>query len=210
MHIAEPERIGSGAGRLALAVLTRLHNWHWIEPGLARSAQSYGRFTVRLLRHHGIRALINLRGDNSGSPWYDNERRSAAALGIGYADVPLSSKRLPERASLLAVLEALDAAPRPALVKCSGGADRTGFVAGLHLLDRHGAAALPAARRQTHAWPFLHWPKRHQRWIRAFFAFYEANAGGAPLRDWLRTGYDAGRFAAFLDSRGQQDAWKRD
>lgn len=195
---------------LAARLLTRLYNWHWIEPGLARSAQSYGRHTPLLLRHHNIRCVINLRGDNSGSPWYDNERRAALSLGIDYADVALSSKRLPERDSLLAVLDALDTAPRPALIKCSGGADRTGFVAGLHLLDRHGTGAMALARRQTRVLPYLHWPKPHQRWIRAFFDYVEADAGNQSFRQWLRTGYEAGAFGAYLDSRGMQKAWKRD
>jgi hypothetical protein len=197
-------------GRLPGALLSRIYNWHWIEPGLARSAQSYGRHTTLLLRHHGIRALINLRGDNSGSPWYENERRSAEALDVVYLDVALSSKRLPERDSLIAVLDAVRDTPRPAVMKCSGGADRTGFVAGLVLLDRHGPAALASARQQTGFWPFLHRPKPHQRWIRAFFDFFSADAGSRSLRNWLDTGYEAGRFAAYLDARGLEDAWKRD
>ena len=211
MSTAEHEIAPLGtAGRLAGSVLSRVYNWHWIEPGLARSAQAYGRHIPLLLRHHGIRSVINLRGDNAGSPWYDNERRAAAGLGIAYVDVQLSSKRLPDRDSLLAVIDAVRDAPRPALIKCSGGADRTGFVAGLHLLESRGRVALPKARRQTNAWPYFHLPKPHQRWIRAFFDFYAADAPNQSLRDWLRTGYEAGRFAGFLDGRGQHNAWKRD
>lgn len=195
--------------RIAAAVLTRAYNWHWVEPGLARSAQAYGRHIGLLLRRHRIRTVVNLRGDNSGSPWYETERRTAATLGIAYADVALSSKRLPERDSLLAVLAALRDASPPVLIKCSGGADRTGFVAGMALLDRHGPSALARARRQTGFWPFLHRPKPHQRWIRAFFDFYAADSGGRGFRDWLGTGYEAGRFADFLEARGLEDAWKR-
>jgi protein tyrosine phosphatase (PTP) superfamily phosphohydrolase (DUF442 family) len=206
----EPVRPGGALERLTAAMLTRVYNWHWVEPGLARSAQMYGGHVRLLLRRHGIRAVVNLRGDNAGSPWYENERRTAAGLGLVHADVALSSKRLPERESLLLALDAVRDAPRPVLIKCSGGADRTGFVAGMALLDRHGAGALERARRQTGFWPFLHRPKRHQRWIRAFFDFYAADAGGRDLRDWIRTGYDAGRFAAFLEACGLAEAWKRD
>ena len=42
-----------------------------------------------LLRHHRIASLVNLRGDNTGSPWYDNERRAAFASGY-----PRLSQRL--------------------------------------------------------------------------------------------------------------------
>lgn len=176
---------------------------------MARAAQTYGWQTPLLLRHYNIRGLVNLRGDNTGSPWYDNERKSAARLDVTYIDISLSSKRLPERDSLLEALAAVKNAPRPTMIKCSGGADRTGFVAGLYLLDKHGLDAMPLARRQLQRWPYLHLPKPRQRWIRAFFKFIEADAGGRTLKEWLETGYDAGRFEAFLVGRGQHRYWKR-
>ncbi|MEZ5670807.1 MAG: tyrosine-protein phosphatase [Alphaproteobacteria bacterium] len=199
----------SAPARLAARVVGRLFNWHWIEPGLARAAQTYGWQTPLLLRHHAIRCLVNLRGDNTGSPWYDNERRSAEGLGVTYVDVSLSSKRLPAREHLLQALDAVVQAPRPTLIKCSGGADRTGFVAGLYLLDRHGLGAMAQARRQLAYWPYLHIPKPRQRWIRAFLDFIVADTNGKPLRDWLASDYTAERFEAFLVARGQHRYWKR-
>lgn len=209
MASGQPGPLSPGA-RLLARIVSRSFNWHWIEPGLARAAQTYGWQTPLLLRHHGIASLVNLRGDNSGSPWYDNERRACANLGVAYLDVPLSSKRLPERTHLVAALDAVRDAPRPALIKCSGGADRTGFVAGLHLLECRGLAAMPDARRHLAYWPYLHLPKPRQRWIRAFLDFVEADIGDHSLRDWIETGYDAGRLEAFLTARGQHRYWKRD
>jgi len=204
----------STAGRLLARLVSRSFNWHWIEPGLARAAQTYGWQTPLLLRHHGIRSMINLRGDNAGSPWYDNEYEACARLGVAFTSLPLSSKRLPDRADLLAVVDAVREAPRPALIKCSGGADRTGLAAGLHLLERYGIAAMPQARRQLAYWPYLHIPKPRQRWIRALLDFIECDVGddlnaGGELREWIETGYEAGRFEAFLVGRGQHRYWKR-
>jgi hypothetical protein len=199
----------SPAARLLARIVSRTFNWHWIEPGLARAAQTYGWQTPLLLRHHRIASLVNLRGDNTGSPWYDNERKACADLGVAYLDVSLSSKRLPEREHLVAALDAVREAPRPALIKCSGGADRTGFVAGLHFLERYGLSAMPQARRQLAYWPYLHIPKPRQRWIRAFLDYIEADIGDRGLREWIETGYEAGRFEAFLVGRGQHRYWKR-
>jgi protein tyrosine/serine phosphatase len=189
-------------------LLSRLYNWHWVDRDLARSAQVYGRHVPRLLEHHGIRAVINLRGDNRTSGWYRNEREACEARGAAYLDVRLSSKRPPDRDTVLALLDALDAAPKPALIKCSGGAERTGFAAALHLLHKGGADALPEARRQMAFIPYFHWPKPHQRWIRVFFDYYAADQTGQPFRDWVATRYSPEAFKAFLTQRGQGDFWR--
>ncbi len=192
--------------------VARLHHFHWVDEGLARSAQSYFGHTGLLLDLHGFRALLNLRGDNSGSPWYDREKAACAARGLPLIDVTLSSRRLPHRAALLGLVDALESAPRPLLIKCSGGADRTGLAAGIHLVQRHGLAGLPAARRQLAAWPYLHLPQRQQKWLRPFFDYLEAELataeGERPLRAWLAERYDPADFAAWLDARGYAGGWK--
>lgn len=204
-------RLGPGR-RLWGRAVARLHHFHWVDEQVARSAQSYFGHTGLLLDLHGFRSLLNLRGENAGSPWYEAEKAACAARGLPLIDVTLSSRRLPHAAALQALLQAFQTAPKPLLIKCSGGADRTGLAAGLHLVGRHGLAGLPAARRQLAGWPYLHLPQRHQKWLRPFFDYLEeelrAGGGERPLAEWLAEGYDPARFAAWLDARGLAGGWR--
>ena len=86
-------------------LLDRLYHLHWVTPELARSAQPYLGFYAAFLRPHGFRTLINLRGENAGSGWWHAEKRTSLRLGIAHIDVKLSSRNLPSRANLTALIE---------------------------------------------------------------------------------------------------------
>jgi len=188
--------------------LSLFANWHWVDDGLARAAQIYGRYNLTLLRHHGIRTVINLRGENPDSAWYKAERAACEALGADYVDLRFGSRKLPQRETLLALIDTYDRMARPGLVKCSGGADRTALAAGVYLLHTRGAMAIGEARRHLRRVPYLHFPDRHQRWIRAFFDFYEADGAEMPVRQWIETHYTPEAFAAFMQGRGQHGYWR--
>ena len=162
-----------------------LYNFHWIVPGeAARSAQAYAGFLGPFLSRHGIKALINLRGPNPRYSWWRYETRVSAERGAAHLDVMLDSRSLPTRPMLAALFDAFDAAPRPFLVKCSGGQDRTSLAAALYLVHRGGWAARAAAQAQFARWPYLHFPKEHQRWLTRFLDFAVADSSGRPIADW--------------------------
>jgi protein tyrosine/serine phosphatase len=187
-------------------LLARAYNVQTVDGATYRAAQIYGRHVNVLLAHLSIRTLINLRGPNPRASWYRNARSACDALGVTLVDVTLSSRRLPERATLLDLLAAYDAARPKTLLTCSGGADRTSLAAALCLLHRTGDVA--AARRQMRLFPYLHWPKPHQRWIRVFLDFFESDSAGRPIKTWLAEGYAPERFAAFMRGRGQAGYWR--
>ena len=192
-----------------LYLQARLHNWHRVDEGLYRSAQMYGGRTAALLDSHGIRTVINLRGENPNSNWYLPERSSCESLGITYLDRSLHSRRLPEKQALADLLESFQTAEAPVLIKCSGGADRTGLAAGLYLLQKHGVSAIDAARRQLSVLPYLHLPKRYQHWIRRLPEFYVTENEGLPLDQWIQERYTTDGFADWLDARGLDGSWRR-
>ena len=119
----------------------------------------------------------------------------------------LDSRKLPTREMLVRLIECFDTAPRPFLLKCSGGQDRTSFAAALYLIHRDGWRAMPAARAQFARFPYLHFPKTHQRWLRPFLDFAQADAGGAPLAAWTRDSYTPEKLKAWLDSHGLADSY---
>ncbi|HEX4081305.1 MAG TPA: hypothetical protein VHX61_20775 [Rhizomicrobium sp.] len=180
------------------------YNFHWIEPGeVARSAQAYAGFLGPFLRAHGVQALVNLRGSNPGHFWWRYETRVCRRAGVVHVDAKLNSRQLPTRAMIVALLDAYDASPRPLLIKCSGGQDRTSFAAGLYLLHRHGPRAFALAERQFAPWPYLHWPKRRQRWLKLFFYFARERTSATSSRDWIEKHYSAHEFRSWLEARGE-------
>ena len=108
------------------------------------------------------------------------------------------SEAIVEGRSGVGPIESFDTAPRPFLLKCSGGQDRTSFAAALYLIHRDGWQAMPAARAQFARFPYLHFPKTHQRWLKVFVEFAREDAQGRPIRDWLQRGYDPVRLAGWL------------
>jgi hypothetical protein len=186
-----------------------LYNFHWIVPGeAARAAQAYAGFLGPFLARHGIKSLINLRGTNPKYGWWRYERRVTEKSGIVHRDVMLDSRNLPTREMLIALFDAFDRAPRPFLIKCSGGQDRTSFAAALFLIHRDGWGARDKARNQFSRFPYLHFPKEHQRWLRPFLAFAEEDAAGKPIAAWIGEQYDPERLRDWLAVNGHEGTFK--
>jgi protein tyrosine/serine phosphatase len=180
-----------------------LYNFHWVVPGEAsRAMQAWAGGVRGFLKHRGIRAIINLRGRNDDLDWWKQETALAAAEGIGHLDAMLDSRKLPTRDMLVRLIETFDTAPRPFLLKCSGGQDRTSFAAALYLIHRDGWAAMPRAKEQFARFPYLHFPKTQQRWLKAFLDFAAEDSGGLPLGMWIAERYTPEAAKAWLDGHG--------
>lgn len=125
------------------AWLQRSGNFHEVLAGeLYRSAQpsvaQLGQWTAA----EGLRSVVNLRGP-SRAAWYRDERDMSRRLGLHHADFPMHDDEMlsaPDAARLVALLQNL---PKPVLIHCKAGADRTGLAAALYLAsrDRPEAAA---------------------------------------------------------------------
>jgi hypothetical protein len=191
------------------APLELLYNFHWVLPGeAARSAQAFAGFLSPLLTANGIRGLINLRGHHPYFAWWRYEQRVCERHGIATFDAMLDSGKLPTPKMLVSLLDAFDASPRPFLMKCSGGQDRTSLAAALYIVHRKGWAARDEAQRQFRAVPYLHLPKPHQKWLRQLLPFAEERATGQSLSAFLRERYDPQDFAEWLSARGLSGSFR--
>jgi protein tyrosine/serine phosphatase len=185
-----------------------LYNFHWVVPGeAARAMQAWAGGVRPFLGRRGIRAIINLRGRNDDVNWWKKETADARALGIAHLDAMLDSRKLPTREMLVTLIESFDRAPRPFLLKCSGGQDRTSFAAALYLIHRDGWGAMNAAMAQFARFPYLHFPKAQQRWLKLFAAFARQDSNGAPLAQWIAQSYTPEKLKAWLDARGMQGGY---
>ena len=185
-----------------------LYNFHWVVPGeAARAMQDWAGGLGAFLRRRGVRAIINLRGRNQDLSWWKKETAIAKASGIAHFDAMLDSRKLPTREMLERLIESFDAAPRPFMLKCSGGQDRTSFAAALYLIHRDGWSAMQSARAQFARFPYLHFPKRQQRWLKAFLDFAQQDSHGLPLKDWISQRYSPQSLKAWLDGHSLADGY---
>ncbi|MBZ9797256.1 tyrosine-protein phosphatase [Mesorhizobium sp. ES1-4] len=93
-----------------------------------------------------IATIINLRGKSPGRAWYDAEIKTAKDLGIRHIDFGLSARmKLPPRQSL-ALIALMRRVPKPVLIHCQAGSDRTGLASALYL-----AALVKAGEERSEA-----------------------------------------------------------
>ena len=123
--------LGSACGVWA-GYLRLTGNIHEIEPGVYRTGQLSADTLSALIHHDGIRTVLNLRGDNPGKGWFDAEARAVRAAGADLVSIPLSANHEPDAATLGRLVSSLETSPRPLLIHCEAGADRSGLAAALY------------------------------------------------------------------------------
>jgi protein tyrosine phosphatase (PTP) superfamily phosphohydrolase (DUF442 family) len=160
-----------------------------VEPGrVYRSAQLGGPRLRDCLRSRGIRSVINLRGYSATDPALREEATVCAQLGIVHRDVNLSAVHLPPPEELRKLMEAFDSLPRPILVHCMGGADRSGLAGTLYLTVYRGVP-LDEAEASQLTWRYGHVSFGQAHPMDEFFALYRQTAKGRPLREWITGEY---------------------
>lgn len=118
---------GAWAGYLQL-----IGNFHSVEDGvLYRSAQLGGTAFRDRIKEYGIRTIVNLRGENSRMGWYVDELKASESLGVAHIDFAISAVRDLTDTQLDKLAAILRDAPRPILVHCQSGSDRTGLASAI-------------------------------------------------------------------------------
>ena len=98
-----------------------------------RSAQPTSASIHEFAARNGIKSILNLRGKNTGTPWYDNEVAAAEELSIDHIDFGMSARQELDRQRVEKLIEIMRNAPKPLLIHCKAGADRTGLASALYL-----------------------------------------------------------------------------
>lgn len=121
-------------------------NFHAVIVGeLYRSAQPDAAHLEKWVADHRIRSVVNLRGA-SEAEWYRAEREASARLSLTHVDFAMrDSEMIPagQAQDLIALMFSL---PKPILIHCKAGSDRTGLAAALYLAS-HGYGEATAERQ---------------------------------------------------------------
>lgn len=137
------------------------HNFHTVSPGMVyRSAQLDAAALTQAVEEHGIKSILNLRGGQSSSGWYNVETNAARQLGVQHLDYELSASEELTDAQMEKLVAIIGKAPKPLLIHCKSGADRTGLVGALYLYNYEGKPADIAGQELTLLYghvPYLFW-----------------------------------------------------
>ena len=120
-------------------------NFHEVIPGeYYRAGQLSDGDISKYKTKYGIKSILNLRGENLDEEWYQKEVAEAKAAGVEHLDFRMSAKRELTKEQAIELIEVMKNAPKPMLVHCRAGSDRTGlasavYVAGIKKLDEEFA-----------------------------------------------------------------------
>ena len=114
-------------------------NFRTVSPGqVYRSGQLTEKQLAEYAREYGIRSVLNLRGRNEHADWWKEEVSAAGRLGLKHYDIGLSSRKEPAEKTVQELIAILQEAPKPLLIHCFGGADRSGLVSAMYLYRVEG------------------------------------------------------------------------
>lgn len=143
----------------------------------------------------GLKSVLNLRGVSRQS-FYLFEKEECEALGLRLVDISLSATKAPSRTHLLHLIKLLDEIPKPVLIHCKSGADRTGLAAAVYLLV-HGKRPIEEAKRQL-SMRFVHVKHSAAGILDHLLQTYERDHAktGIAFADWVATVYDPAALTA--------------
>lgn len=122
-------------------------NFHKVDENLFRSAQLFNFNLPYYIEKHNIKSIINLRG-SSKKDWYKNEKSIAENYDIKHFDYGFSDGKVQSIEKMDKLIELMKNAPKPLLIHCKAGADRTSLASALYLyklkkdVDAHKAISL--------------------------------------------------------------------
>lgn len=170
-------------------------NFHQIAPGVYRSNQPSDGQLRAIHDKVGLHSVLNLRGESRQS-FYLFEAEVCEKLGLELVSLPLSARQAPSVANLELLISHMQTMPKPVLIHCKSGADRTGLAAALYLLIFEGQP-IEVAMRQL-SFRYIHVSYTATGILDHFLRVYEDafRDSGIGFLEWMRTAYDPAELTA--------------
>ncbi len=200
------------AATVAIVTILCAAAWYWntrafrvrnvVAGTVFRASQPPASAFQELASENGIRTVINLRGANPKKQWYRDESDAASRAGIRLVDLRTETFDWPPRIETLKLIDALDHAPRPILIHCESGLDRSGWASAV----ARTLAGEPSERALEELSPWKgHFCRHESCALHQFFELYRewiATAGLPDSRDsfvrWARQAYYPRPYSASI------------
>ena len=135
-----------------------IDNFHSVESGkLYRSKQLYIKNLNRYIKKLGIKTIVNLRGKNKNQKWWNEEKEIAKKNKVLYCNISMNANNNPNSKNLKKLFQIYNEAPKPILIHCHSGIDRTGEAAALWILNQQNKGKKEALKQLSIKYGYLKW-----------------------------------------------------
>jgi len=107
-------------------------NFHKIDKDVYRSAQLFSFNLPYYIKKHKIKSILNLRKIKEDETWYKDEVNIAKKLNVKRYDYPISDRKIATLQQMHQIVKLIKEAPKPLLIHCKAGADRTSLASALY------------------------------------------------------------------------------
>ena len=115
-------------------------NFHEVEKGVVyRSAWLGAEKMEQAINRLGVKSVLNLCGEHPGVDWYEGEVEVSRRRGIKFVSMGLSANTALDAAQLAKLTDVLRDAPKPLLIHCRAGSDRTGLASAIYVATSGGS-----------------------------------------------------------------------
>ena len=137
---------------LYLIIHARNGNFHTVlRKKVYRSAQLDSHQLLSVIRNYGIKSIIDLEGQ-SNKAWYKDEVSISKDKGINHYTLSLPAHGTITKSQLTKLIYILEHAPKPILVHCRSGSDRSGLASAISVIFS-GATSFDAFEDQI-SWQY--------------------------------------------------------
>ena len=115
-------------------------NFHEVEKGVVyRSSWLGAEGLEKAIARHGVKSVLNLCGEQPGKAWYEGEVTVSRRLGVKFVSLGLSANTALDANQVAQLADALRDAPKPLLIHCRAGSDRTSLACALYVASHGGS-----------------------------------------------------------------------
>ena len=174
-----------------------------IEGQIYRSAQPTAAGLQHAIDSIGLRTVLNLKGSAPDDNLESGILAISKQADLNLRFVRLSARRWPSPQEVEQLIDAIDTSPRPLLIHCQGGTDRSGLASAIALLL--GTDDLTAAEAQfalRYGYPGESLGSDLPGFLTAYRAWLAARDephSASRFRDWVATDYIAYYYEAEIE-----------
>ena len=106
-------------------------NFHKVDKDVYRSAQLFSFNMPYYLEKHQIKSILNLRGVST-KKWYKDEISISKEHHITHYDYAIGDRKIASMKEMNTIINLIKNAPKPLLIHCKAGADRTSLAVALY------------------------------------------------------------------------------